>query len=183
MSLATRLSAFFLAALALVLAGFSGTLYLLARTYLVRQLDERLAARPGHARGRGRHRAGRPRVGAGRPAIAAGRGPRRRAHVRWAVRDGRGALVDRSANAGRGEFPADWSPAAWPAEPAGRDGLRATAPGWRLAGRRLELEDLLRQGRGHPDDEPGYEVQYPVLVLVVGLIAGPGRGGAGDGWG
>ena len=42
MSLATRLSAFFLVALAVVLAGFSGTLYLLARTYLVRQLDERL---------------------------------------------------------------------------------------------------------------------------------------------
>jgi two-component system, OmpR family, sensor kinase len=42
MSLATRLSAFFLVALALVLAGFSGTLYVLARTYLVGQLDERL---------------------------------------------------------------------------------------------------------------------------------------------
>ena len=42
MSLATRVSAFFLVALALVLAGFSGTLYVLARTYLVGQLDERL---------------------------------------------------------------------------------------------------------------------------------------------
>ena len=39
MSLATRLSAFFLVALALVLAGFSATLYVLARTYLVGQLD------------------------------------------------------------------------------------------------------------------------------------------------
>ena len=52
MSLATRLSAFFLVALALVLAGFSGTLYLLARTYLVGQLDERLQHGAGHARGR-----------------------------------------------------------------------------------------------------------------------------------
>ena len=42
MSLTTRVSAFFLIALAVVLAGFSGVLYLLARNYLVRQLDERL---------------------------------------------------------------------------------------------------------------------------------------------
>ena len=44
MSLATRLSAFFLAALAVVLLGFSATLYGLARGYLYRQLDERLVA-------------------------------------------------------------------------------------------------------------------------------------------
>ena len=42
MSLATRLSAFFLLALALVLAGFSGALYLLARNYLVQEFDKRL---------------------------------------------------------------------------------------------------------------------------------------------
>ncbi len=42
MSLATRLSGFFLVALALVLGGFSVTLYLLARTHLQRDLDERL---------------------------------------------------------------------------------------------------------------------------------------------
>jgi two-component system OmpR family sensor kinase len=44
MSLTTRLSAFFLGALAVVLLGFSLTLYLLAQTYLYRQVDERLAA-------------------------------------------------------------------------------------------------------------------------------------------
>jgi len=42
MSLTGRLSAFFLAALALVLLGFSVTLYFLAHTYLYRQLDGRL---------------------------------------------------------------------------------------------------------------------------------------------
>ena len=47
MTLTARLSAFFLGALALVLLGFSLTLYLLARTYLHRQTSERLeAARP-----------------------------------------------------------------------------------------------------------------------------------------
>jgi hypothetical protein len=44
MSLAGRLTAFLLVALALVLVGFSVTLYLLARTYLYRQLDDRLGA-------------------------------------------------------------------------------------------------------------------------------------------
>jgi two-component system, OmpR family, sensor kinase len=42
MSLATRVSGFFLAALALVLVGFSTTLYLLAGSHFQRDLDERL---------------------------------------------------------------------------------------------------------------------------------------------
>jgi two-component system OmpR family sensor kinase len=42
MSLATRLSSFFLGALAVVLAGFSITLYLLAGSHFQRDLDERL---------------------------------------------------------------------------------------------------------------------------------------------
>jgi signal transduction histidine kinase len=42
MSLATRLSGFFLASLAVVLGGFSVTLYLLARSHFQRDLDERL---------------------------------------------------------------------------------------------------------------------------------------------
>ena len=42
MSLATRLSGFFLAAVALALGGFSMTLYLLARSHFQRDLDERL---------------------------------------------------------------------------------------------------------------------------------------------
>ena len=44
MTLATRLSAFFLAALAIVLIGFSLALYTLADRYLYRQLDGQLAA-------------------------------------------------------------------------------------------------------------------------------------------
>ncbi len=171
MSLATRLSAFFLLALALVLAGFSATLYFLARTYLVGQLDERLQhaletleasvdIEPGGLEWEPADR--QMSLGVEQGAAA----------VRWAVRDGRGALVDRSANARSRDFPSDWMPPAWPTGPA--DGTSfGTAPGWRLAARRLRLEDLLRQGRGHPDDEPGYEVQYPALVLVVGLSPNP----------
>lgn len=43
-SLTTRLSAFFLLAIAVVLTGFSATVFLLAQSYLFRQLDERLLA-------------------------------------------------------------------------------------------------------------------------------------------
>ena len=171
MSLATRVSAFFLASLATVLAGFSLTLYLLARTYLVGQLDERLKLaldtleasvdiEPGGLEWEPADR--RMTLG-----VEPGDGA-----VRWAVRDGRGAAVDRSANASPGGFPAGWSPSDWPANPA--DGtVFGAVPGWRLAGRRLQLVDLLRQGRGHPNDEPGYEVPYPELVLVVGLPPAP----------
>jgi heavy metal sensor kinase len=44
MTLTTRLSVFFLGTLAAVLIGFSATLYLLARTYLHRQVEDRLEA-------------------------------------------------------------------------------------------------------------------------------------------
>src|SRR5438874_2032818 len=44
MSLTARLTAFFLAALAVVLAGFSGTLYALASRHLHAQADERVGA-------------------------------------------------------------------------------------------------------------------------------------------
>lgn len=171
MSLTTRVSAFFLIALALVLSGFSGTLYLLARTYLYRQNDAQLQLaldtleasvdiEPGGLEWEpiDRHMM----VGSGQGADA----------VRWSVRDGQGVMVDRSANARSGDFPSAWTPSAWPRDPSGGTAFGA-APGWRLAGRRLQLDELLRQGRGHPDDEPGFEVQYKELVLVVGLSPAP----------
>jgi two-component system, OmpR family, sensor kinase len=171
MSLATRLSAFFLMALALVLAGFSGTLYLLARTYLVRELDERLVRaldtleasvdiEPGGLEWEPEDR--QMTLGVDRGVNA----------VRWAVRDGRGVPVDHSANMNTQDFPSVWAPPEWPSNPP--DGTAfGSVPGWRLAARRLELGELLRRGHGHPDDEPGYEVQYPALVLVVGLAPAP----------
>ncbi len=171
MSLATRLSAFFLIALALVLSGFSGSLYLLARTYLVRQLDERLEQaldtleasvdiEPGGLEWEPADR--RMTLGVD-TAVSA---------VRWAVRDGQNSLVDRSLNSHSVSFPTGWTPPAWPGDPADETVFGA-APGWRVAGRRLRLDALLKQGRGHPNDEPGYEVPYRVLVLVVALSPEP----------
>jgi signal transduction histidine kinase len=92
--------------------------------------------------------------------------------VRWAVRDGDGVLVDSSSNSRPARFPTGWTPTAWPRD-AGDATVFGAALGWRLAGRRLQLQELLKQGRGHPNDEPGYEVPYTVLVIVVGLVPAP----------
>lgn len=171
MRLVTRFSAFFLTALALVLAGFSGTVYLVAQRHLYRELDERLERaldileasvdiEPGGLEWEPTDR---------RIALGLDLG---QDEVRWAVRDGKGSLVDRSANADSGGFPAGWEARAWPTNPP--DGtVVGKVSGWRMAGRRMALNALLRLGRGHPDDEPGYEVQYPLLVLVAGLKQGP----------
>jgi len=171
MSLSTRLSAFFLASLALVLVGFSGTLYVLARSYLVGQLDDRLQRaldtleaavdiEPGGLEWEPADRLIAVGVDQGASAL------------RWAVRDDRGTLVDVSPNARGAGFPAHWQPPSVPYEPRGETAF-GRIPGWRMASRKLALDELLREGRGHPDDEPGYEVQYRALVLVVGLSPAP----------
>ncbi len=170
MSLATRISAFLLIALALVLAGFSGTLYLLARGYLARQIDDRLGQaldvleasidiEPGGLEWEPTDR--QLTLGVDRSEEA----------VRWAVRDPRGRVVDLSPNARGGDFPRRWSPRP-PGDLAQPTAFGAT-PGWRMAGRTLRLDQLLKLGRGHPNDEPGYEVQYQALILIVGVDPAP----------
>lgn len=131
MSLTTRVSAFFLLALAVVLAGFSGTLYLLARTYLVRQLDERLQRaldtleasvdiEPGGLEWEPADRKMELGVDTGITA------------VRWAVRDGRARprrpLGERSPREAAGRrVPRRVVAIALAARPDGRDGLRRLA--------------------------------------------------------
>jgi len=102
MSLATRVSAFFLAALAAVLGGFSVTLYLLARSHLHHDLDEAMTVALDALSAAALDRPGRvvwPR--GARPALESaahpGEGP-----VSWSVFDGRGALLDHSRTAGTG---------------------------------------------------------------------------------
>lgn len=97
MSLTSRLSAFFLAALALVLMGFSLSLYLLAQSYLYQKTKDRLASALDTL-------AAAAEV---KPAILHWEPEEHHLmlgkdsgadHVRWEVRDGRGRPVDRSAN-------------------------------------------------------------------------------------
>ena len=104
MTLVTRVSAFFLVTLAVVLVGFSTTLYLLARTHFQRDLDERLmvtldalsAAADVHSSRVLWTPGTRPPM----DAIHAGE-----VLIRWAVYDERGELVDRCGGAEREELP------------------------------------------------------------------------------
>ena len=170
MSLATRISAFFLVALALVLVGFSGTLYFLARTYLVRQLDDRLTLaldtleasvdiEPGGLEWEPTDRQMTLGVDQGDDA------------VRWAVSDGRGTPVDRSANARAANFPPGWSPGASARVPDETTFGERPAGAWR--GGRSGSTNSSDEGGATPTTSPAMRCQYPALVLVVGLDPAP----------
>ncbi len=105
MSLAARVSGFFLAALALVLGGVSVTLYLLANAHLHRDLDERLGlaldamatsvdVEPGRVEW---NPGARPRFAAVHPDDEP---------VRWVVMDGLGAIVEHTWEAGPADLAA-----------------------------------------------------------------------------
>ncbi len=184
MSLATRVSGFFLAALALVLAGFSVTLFLLAWAHLQRDLDERLTTtldaltesidldsdevkwKP-----------------AARPALLA-------AHpqedpVRWAVYDDRGRVVDRTWELGDEDLAR----------------VRALAPEhshvhagfvdrdhriWRLALRRVSAVGPMDEEGEEPDPGEAATVRpprHPSLILAAGALGEPIEAGLrGVGW-
>src|SRR5437868_4749256 len=134
MSLTGRLSAFFLAALALVLLGFSATLYFLAHSYLYRQMEVRLE-------------------GALDTLVAAvdvdAAGVEWEPHerfltlgqadgadqVRWIIRDEQGQIKDRSTNVA----PDDFAAIPWPAYSGQQPGFRSdqAAASWRFLQRRI----------------------------------------------
>ncbi|QEH37759.1 Sensor kinase CusS [Aquisphaera giovannonii] len=173
MSLASRLSLFFLASLAVVLVGFSAALYILGRSYLTRQVDQRLEKA----------------LDALEDAVAVDSDglewePRDRRlslgmdtrleDIRWIVQDGRGAEIDRSPDA-RGEgFPPPIAPGSL-AIPPGNETAHADVAGWRLARHHLQLKELLRQMARSPEeiDEDGYEE----LLLTVGVSIAPMEAG------
>jgi two-component system OmpR family sensor kinase len=172
MSLSSRLSLFFLAALAAVLLGFSATLYLLGRSYLTEQLDERLEKALDTLEASVDVETGGLEWEPEDRRLTLGIDPGVE-HVRWIVLDSHGRPIDRSPNATAAEFPP--SAGADPlADLPGDATSMGDAPGWRLARRHLRLEELIRQGKGHPeDDEPDGDTEYPELVLIVGLSPAP----------
>lgn len=177
MSLSTRLSLFFLTALAAVLVGFSATLYLLGDSYLSSQLDERLekaldtleAAVDVETDGLEWEPEDRRMTLGVEPGIE---------HVRWAVQEAGGRLVDRSINVQNGEFPPEAGPEVLP-EMSNDETSIGNVPGWRLARRHLRLQELLLLGRGHPgrgrhpEDDEIDDDEYAELVLTVGLSPAP----------
>jgi heavy metal sensor kinase len=148
-TLTTRLSLFSLAALAAVLVGFSSALYLLARTYLYRQADERLGAalntlaavaevKPGGVEWEAHDRT----IDLGHEGGA----------VYWRVSDEKGQTVDSSRGGAADE----------------------EGPGWRLTSRRLEAQPggfphfVSGRAEGHEEGK-----KYSALVLTAGVPLAP----------
>ncbi|WP_435009110.1 sensor histidine kinase [Tundrisphaera lichenicola] len=172
MNLSTRLSLFFLGALAVVLLGFSGALYLLGHSYLTRQIDERLekaldtleAAVDVETDGLEWEPEDR------RLTLGMDTGVE---DVRWIIQDRLGGLIDQSPNIRFGEFSPPFVSKLLP-ERAGDATSIGDFDDWWIARRHLRLPELLKIGKGHPeDDDPGDDVEYPELVLTVGLSPAP----------
>jgi two-component system OmpR family sensor kinase len=174
MTLTTRLSIFSLAALALVLAGFSTTLFVLARTYLYRQVDERLESGLETLSAAVEVGPGGVEWEPGERGLSLGReyGPEQ---VRWVVCDSRGRVVDRSPNSTGDDFLNDCS---WRmlSDPSSfhEEGNRGET--WRMAQRRVPEfsppsgQRDLRHANGSVRDQV-----YPALSLTVGVSLEPIR--------
>lgn len=181
MSLASRIIAFFLVALAVVLLGFSATLYLLARSHLEGDLDERLVValdtlsaaaevepdriewRPGL----------RPPIEGEQP----GEEP-----LSWVVLDGRGFTVDRS----QGPLRLELSGALDDLPTTGHFHESFVDPNgrvWRLAVHRVRPARLVGRHRGDvdrvpepagPTRNPGLETTtHSSLILATGAPLAP----------
>lgn len=175
MSLATRLSLFFMAALAVVLLGFSSTLYYLGWSYLHARLDDRLVKALDTLtaaveidddelewKPKDRHITLDSDAGV--------------EHVRWAVQDVNGRIIDRSVNSMGDDAPFRVDPGLFPPVQHDRTSMAETSD-WRLARRHLRLEDLLKMGKGkskskklEPDDN---DDDYLELIFTAALSPEP----------
>lgn len=172
LKLATRLSVFFLIAVAAILLCFSAVLYLATRVYLHREMDERLQItldvleasidiEPEGMEWEPVDR--RLNIGTGDDDD----------QVRWAVYDREGIVVGRSSNADAAEFPPFET---WDRLP--RMAHDATSivesANWRLAGRTLRLQELLNpESARDTSDAAEDDVQHEELLIVAGFSPAP----------
>jgi two-component system OmpR family sensor kinase len=186
MSLAGRLTAFFLGALALVLVGFSVTLYLLAHTYLYRQVDERLEAalrtlaavaevKPDGVEWEPQDR--RPSLGQDTA----------NDQVRWMVHDAQGRVVDRSRNLGAEDLFVSPLPVLAAEEATVQLAHRKGQP-WRLWQQRVQATHSpatfpASPGASHRESDsrpqvagPEEEHKHEVLILTAGVSLEPVQG-------
>jgi heavy metal sensor kinase len=163
MSLTTRLSAFFLCALAVVLVGFSVTLYLLASSYLDRQVNGRLEAALETLAAAVEVKANCVEWEPHERRLLLGQDVGIE-HVRWLIHDELGRLVDHSRNLDTADLSA-WHLRVAEQKPEsafhGADGQT-----WRQKQRRLQAE--------RPDaPAPGEANQYRALLLTAWLSQAP----------
>jgi heavy metal sensor kinase len=183
MSLTSRLSAFFLAALALVLVGFSLSLYLLAQSYLYQKAKDRLSSALDTLAAAAEVK---PAVLHWEPEehhLMLGKDDGAD-HLRWEVRDGRGQPVDRSANL-KGTLFVEGLPASAMEGKSVQDIDRAGHP-WCLARRRLRPEHFspslsqpasVLSPTANSDRDGSHRHlpsnQHPELILAAGLSLEP----------
>ncbi len=162
MRLSTRLSAFFLGALAIVLAGFSATLYASARSYLHRQVDERIDGALAVLAAAAEIHPDAVEWEPDERDLPLGRdaGPDR---LRWAVSDDSGHRVDRSRNLDVTEMPAGWE--SRPSQVTDRLGRT-----WRIGRRRLLPSAAPAPGRPAGRLRPRWSTS---LDLTVAAPVGP----------
>jgi heavy metal sensor kinase len=172
MTLTTRLSLFFLAALALVLAGFSATLYLLADNYLYRQAGERLESNVNMLIAAAEVGPDGVEWEPGERSLALdevwNNGP-----VRWAVTDGEGRWLDGSRQVVDGRWIADPPPLPTVHQETPQD-LLWQGQHWRVLERRLEADSTKKPTE--PPSQEGQGHKYPLVVLTVGVSLQPLQG-------
>lgn len=169
MSLAGRLLLYFLGAMAVVLLGFSVTMYALGWSYLHTRLDGRLtktlAALEAAVHVETDALEWKPTER--RISIGLDPGPD---EMRWAIQDNRGRLIDHSANWESGPKP----PLADPKAEISSSHSRATmadAEGWRVAHIRLTLTEMVRPRKA--TNEPLDADEYDELILTAGMSTEP----------
>jgi signal transduction histidine kinase len=164
-SLTTRLTAFTLGALALVLAGFSATLFLMTQSGLSRQADDRLDAALSTLQAAVEFHDDGFEWEPNERLVALGQEPGAD-EVRWAVHEGHGALVERSVNLGSPRLLAQLPPPG-PDGPRSFQRVRLDGRPWRVVQRRL----------GPADPGPPVKVRpyrhYPRLTLTAALCLEP----------
>lgn len=160
MKLTTRLSAFFLASLAIVLVGFSVALFVSARIYLHRQVDDRLASALAVLSAAAEVHPDGVEWEASERELTLGQthGPDR---LRWIVFDGDGQVVDRSPNLDDPGLSPEWT-----------QQLGSTKPPERLRDRRGSAWKMALRRLG-PVDRAG-DAPYPrELILTVAAPLAP----------
>jgi two-component system OmpR family sensor kinase len=174
-TLTTRLLVFFLSMLALVLGGFSSTLYWLADNYLERQVSERLdavlntlsaaiEAGPGHVEWEPASR----HLNLDFSIVGE--------QVVWLIGDDRGQIVDRSKGIGADLFLADVSPSLQLKSPA-NESLKWQAMSWKAGQRWIhaDLSDSNTPEASHGDVEDG-DRKHRALSITAGVSLLPLRG-------
>jgi two-component system OmpR family sensor kinase len=163
MRLSTRLSLFFLTTLALVLAGFSVSLYLLASKHLYRQADERLeaalntlAAAAELSDNGAEWEPEERRVSFGRRILEGS--------LVWMVQDDRGRKLDGSPAGDLDRLFAESGPPTHPSERPTRLTDRSGHV-WRIMRRRLEAPSVSQAKPESGDDPPESGERHAALVI------------------